>query len=142
YLGLFFYRGVWCGQCRKHLNSYQPRIAELERLGAFVVAASVNSREAVAKMMEENGITAIPMAYGVTDEQVAPFQPLFVDDPERGHYFEPMEFLTTQDGTIFGSIYTSGAVGRMGVDEVLDSLKRREARRAETEGAPTVAARL
>ena len=135
YLALFFYRGVWCGMCRKHLASYQPRIAELKSLGADVVVASVNTREAVIKMTEENGLGAIPMAYGVTDEDVAAFHPLFVDEPERGHYIEPMELLVAQDGIIFGSMYTSGSVGRMGVEEVLDSLRRREGRRIDLESA-------
>jgi len=44
-----------------------------------------------------------------------------------------MEFIVLRNGTIFGSMYASGPVGRMGVEEVLNSIKSREHRRLESE---------
>jgi hypothetical protein len=44
-----------------------------------------------------------------------------------------MEFMLLRNGTIFGSMYASGPVGRMGADEVINSIKGRERRRLEAE---------
>ncbi len=94
-----------------------------------VVAASVEDRESTAKMAEENGLT-MPVGYGVTDDQLAAFDPWYGDD-HHGHYIQPMEFLVTRGGSIFGAMYATGPIGRMMVDEVLFSVRGRERRRLE-----------
>jgi hypothetical protein len=40
-----------------------------------------------------------------------------------------MEFLISRGGNIFGAMYATGPIGRMGVDEVINSVTGREARR-------------
>jgi len=45
---------------------------------------------------------------------------------QTGHYPQPMEFLVLRGGTLFGTLYASGPVGRMHVDEVLTSISGRE----------------
>ena len=129
YLALLFYRGTWCPYCRRQLQSYQANLDELETLGVSVVAASVDPREPVAEMVEALGLT-YPVAFGVTDAEVADFDPWFGDD-NHGHYVQPMELLVLRGGTVFGAMYASGPVGRMAVDEVLNSVRGRERRRLE-----------
>jgi len=133
YFALLFYRGHWCTQCRSHLASYQARLGELEALGIGVVAASVDSREQTAALVDALGLT-FPVAYGVTSEQVAPFDPWWGDD-DHGRYIQPMEFLVQQDGTIVGSMYGSGAIGRIAAEAVLFTVSNRDRRAAEIAAA-------
>ena len=134
YLALIFFRGSWCPYCRRQLESYQQHLTELGELGVTVVAATVEPLDVARSLVEQLNLT-YPMAYGVTDEDVAALDPWFGDD-HHGHYVQPMELLVLRGGTIFGSIYASGPVGRMGVDEVLNSVRGRERRRLEGASAP------
>ena len=113
------------------MASYQAKLDELTALEATVVAVSVEDLESTKEMAEKNGLT-FPVAYGLTEEQVAAYHPLPHED-HHGRHLQPMEFMVLRNGTIFGSMYASGPVGRMGVEEVLNSIKSRERRRLESE---------
>lgn len=102
-------------------------MSELEDLGAMVVAATVDDRGSTIAMAHENGLT-LPIAYGLEEALLQKFDPWWAED-HHGHYPQPMEFMVLRGGTIFGSMYASGPVGRMQVDEVLASLRGRERRR-------------
>jgi len=140
YLALLFFRGTWCPYCKRQLASYQEHVEELEQLGVTVVAASVDPIEAVKEMVELLGLT-YRVAYGVTDADVAEFDPWFGDD-NHGHYIQPMELLVLRGGALFGAMYASGPIGRMSVEEVLNAVRGRERRRLEQQaqaGTPTSA---
>ena len=47
--------------------------------------------------------------------------------------FQPVEFLLGRGGTVLGSIYASGPVGRMGADEAIRQITNRERRRQREE---------
>ncbi len=104
-------------------------MSELTALGVTVLAASVDPLEPTREMVDSLGLT-YPVAYGVTEEDVADFDPWWGND-NHGHYIQPMELLVLQGGIVFGSIYASGPVGRMGVEEVLNAVRSRERRRLE-----------
>ena len=127
YLALLFYRGTWCPYCKRQLASYQAKLGELESAGVTVVAAAVDPLAQTKEMVESLGLT-FPVAYGVTDADVAEYSPWFGDD-QHGHYIQPMELIVLRGGTVFGSMYASGPVGRIGVEEVLDAVRSREGRR-------------
>ena len=127
YLALLFYRGTWCPYCKRQLASYQAKQGELESAGVTVVAAAVDPLAQTKEMVESLGLT-FPVAYGVTDADVTEYGPWFGDD-QHGHYIQPMELIVLRGGTVFGSMYASGPVGRIGVEEVLDAVQSREGRR-------------
>ena len=52
----------------------------------------------------------------------------------RGGYVQPAEFLLGRGGVVLGSMYASGPVGRMAVEEVIHSITSRENRRRQEEG--------
>jgi len=133
YFALLFYRGYWCTQCRMHLASYQAQLKDLEDLGISVVAASIDSKEETAKLADSLGLT-FPIGYGVRAEQVTAFDPWWGDD-EHGRYIQPMEFLVEQGGAIVGSMYGSGAIGRIAAEAVLFTVKNRDRRAAEGRAA-------
>lgn len=103
---------------------------ELEALGATIIAASVDSLEN-AQEVAGKGLT-FPVAYGVTQAQSELIGSWWSED--RGGYIQPAEFLIGRGGVVLGSIYASGPVGRMGADEALRQITRRESTRKEQEG--------
>ncbi len=134
YLALLVYRGHWCPYCRRQLASYQANLDELAALGVIVVAASVDALEPTQELVDALGLT-FPVAYGLTESDVAGFDPWWAED-QHGRYIQPMELLVLRGGTVFGSMYATGPIGRMAVDEVLASVRGRERRRLEAEQAP------
>ncbi len=102
------------------MASYEAKKGELASLEATVLAATSDDKESTIKMAEEYGLT-MPIAYGVTDEMVAGFDPWFGDD-HHGHYIQPMEFLLGRGGAVYGAMYATGPIGRMAVDEAINGL--------------------
>ena len=80
-----------------------------------------------------NGGLTFPVAYGTTREESELFGAWW--EGERG-FMQPAEFLLGRGGVVLGSMYASGPVGRMGVDEVVRLITTRERRRRE-QGAST-----
>ena len=95
-------------------------------MGASVVAVSADSLEHAEKMQRESG-AQFPIAYGVAREEVEALGAWWSED--RGGFVQPTEFLLSRGGVIFGSLYASGPVGRMSVDEALYAIRSRERRR-------------
>ena len=92
-----------------------------------VIGATVEDRETAARTAEDEGLT-FPIAYGVTEESVAALAPWWTEDDRHGRYLQPMEFLLGR-GVVLGSMYASGPVGRMAVEEALAMIRNRENRR-------------
>ena len=113
------------------MAEYEAAKSELEALGVTVIGASVDDVEH-AKEMADKGLT-FPMAYGVTREESEAFGAWWSDD--RGGYIQPAEFLIGRGGVVLGSMYASGPVGRMRVDEVVRQITNRERRRTQEEAA-------
>ena len=113
------------------MAEYEAAKGELEALGVTVIGASVDDLEH-AKEMVDKGLT-FPMAYGVTREESEAFGAWWSDD--RGGYIQPAEFLVGRGGVVLGSMYASGPVGRMRVDEVIRQITNRERRRTQEEAA-------
>ena len=109
------------------MASYQRKLDELGELGATVIGATVEDRDTATRMAEEVGLT-FPIAYGLTEEGVSGLAPWWADD-RHGRYLQPMEFIILRRGIVFCSMYASGPIGRMAVDEVIDLLRRRESGR-------------
>ena len=108
------------------MAAFQASLDALGELGVTVVAATVDDREAVSAMVQEEGLS-FPVAYGVTAESVAPLDPWWTEDNRHGRYLQPMEFLVRRD-TVLGSMYASGPIGRMGVEQALAFITSRERR--------------
>ena len=108
------------------MATYQRSLDELDQLGVSVIGATVEDRETAARMAEEESLT-FPIAYGVNEESVESLAPWWAEDKLRGHYLQPMEFLVRR-GIVFGSMYASGPIGRMGVRQAMAFIKYRESR--------------
>jgi peroxiredoxin len=102
----------------------------LEALEATIIAVSADDEEH-GKEMADKGLT-FPVAYGVTREESESFGAWWSED--RGGYIQPAEFLIGRGGVVLGAMYASGPVGRMGADEAMRLITRREQTRKEQEG--------
>ena len=71
------------------------------------------------------------MAYGATKADSDLIGAWWSED--RDGYIQPAEFLLGRGGTILGAMYASGPVGRMGADEAIPLITRRENIRREEE---------
>ena len=108
------------------MAEWEEKSEELESLGCSVVAVSADSLEHAEKMQRESG-AKFPIAYGVTREEAEALGAWWSDD--RGGFVQPTEFLLGRGGTVLGSLYASGPVGRMSADEALYAIRNRERRR-------------
>ena len=103
----------------------------MEALEATIIVASVDDQEHAQEMVDK-GFT-FKMAYGVTQDESQTFGAWWSED--RDGYIQPAEFLIGRGGVVLGSIYASGPVGRMGADEAIRLITRRESMRKEQEGS-------
>ena len=101
---------------------------ELEKLGVYVIGATIEGRDTATQMAEQEGIT-FPLAYGVTPESIGPLYPLWGEEKGLGKFVEPMEFLV-RGNFVIGAMYASGPIGRMDVDQLVHFIKLREKTRA------------
>ncbi len=92
------------------------------------MAATSDHEDDVSVMMKELGLT-FPVAYGVNDSDFAGLGAWWNED-HHGYYIQPTELLISRGGVIFGSLYASGPVGRMAVDEVMTAIRSRESTRS------------
>ena len=89
----------------------------MEPLEATIIVASLDDEEHAQEMVDKG--FSFKMAYGVSKEESDAFGAWWSED--RG-------------GVVLGSTYASGPVGRMGADEALRQITRRESTRKEQEG--------
>lgn len=84
-------------------------------------AASSDQKEQ-AQTVVDQGIT-FHIAYGITKNDCDLFGGWW--NESRG-YVQPSEFILEQNGTVLGSMYASGPLGRMEAAEVVRFLTNRE----------------
>lgn len=77
-------------------------------------------------MRDELRLT-FPVAYNVNETDFEPLGAWWTTD-HHGRYMQPLELLISRGGVVFGSMYASGPVGRMSVEEVLVAIRSREQR--------------
>ena len=90
----------------------------------------MDSLEHAKEVVEKNGLT-FTMAYGATKADGEAIGAWWSED--RDGYIQPAEFLLGRGGVVLGSMYASGPVGRMGADEAVRLINRRESMRKEQE---------
>ena len=95
-----------------------------------IIGASVEPKEVVEEMATKSGVN-FPMAYGVTREQADILGSWWSD--ERGGYIQPTELLLGRGGTVLGSMYASGPVGRVSPDEAVYFIQGRERARLRSQ---------
>lgn len=116
---VLFYRGVWCGYCRRQLADFQQHLAEIERRNGAVVAISVDSAADARKMVEHGQIT-YPVAYGADAIDVASRIGCFYEANDR--FLQKTAFVLRPGGEIARASYSTGPTGALTSADTLYSL--------------------
>ncbi len=117
------------------MAAYEAAKPELDALGATVIAVSSDTEEQ-AQEVKSRGLT-FPIAYGASQADADTIGAWWAppsNETGRAGFIQPAEFLLGRGGVVLGSMYASGPVGRMGVDEVIHAITSRENRRRQEEG--------
>jgi len=125
---ILFYRGAWCPFCQTQLKSFQSGLEKLAEEGIGVLAASVDSLEDAQKTQKETG-AEFPIAYGLPVEETAKTIGAFYDanPADKALYIQATGFVLNPDGKVMVSVYSSGAIGRLGWQDVLGLVKHLKA---------------
>ncbi|MBI4340050.1 MAG: redoxin domain-containing protein [Chloroflexi bacterium] len=116
----------------RQLAAYEAQKATLEKMGCAILVASVDTEEQARKVVGSQGLT-YPVAYGCTREDADLIGAWWGQHPPDGEHIQPAEFLLGRGGTVLASMYASGQVGRMAVDEVIHFIEGRERSRLRQE---------
>jgi len=105
------------------LAGYGEHKAELDALGAKVVAASVDSLDDARKVAND---VSYPVGYGVTRDIADQIGAWW---EERRGFIQPAEFIVGADGKIVMSSYSSGPLARMDAADAVKLIKLYESRK-------------
>ncbi len=121
---ILFYRGHWCPYCQAQLTSYQMALGKLEKEGIGVIAASVDEEEQSAGTIQSLGLT-YPIAHGLPVIETAQATGAFYDgeSTHRAPYLQSTGFILGPDRRILLAVYSSGAMGRLGWQDVIAMVK-------------------
>ena len=95
------------------MAGFGKEFAELQRLGAGVVAASTDPLDKAKEVAAE---LPFPVAYGVTREQADAMGAWW---EERRGIVQPSEFVLDAGGKVRSSTYSSGPIGRVEAADVV-----------------------
>jgi len=116
---LLFYRGHWCPYCRQQLLDFQRESAQLNELGAEVVALSVDSLEQAQQTAERHRLT-FPVLYGLDAREVA--KQIGASINEGPLYLQATDLCFVPMARLL-SDYSSSAIGRLVAADTINILK-------------------
>jgi peroxiredoxin len=102
------------------LAGFEQAKQDLERVGARVVAASVDPLDKAKEVAAE---LSYPMAYGVTRADADRIGGWW---EERRSIIQPSQFVVGADGKVIASTYSSGPIGRIEPGDVVKLIEFRE----------------
>lgn len=118
-----FYRGLHCPVCRRQLKELDERLAELRAVGVGrVVAASMESEERSEQVVARWGLSSLPVAWGLTEQQAREwglFISTAIKEGEPSVFSEPGMFILDSDGTVYWSNVASMPFGRPPLDDII-----------------------
>ena len=122
---IVFFRGLHCPVCRAQLSELERRLDEFEHRGIELIVVSGETRERTTELAQEWGLEHLPLAYGLTEDQMRAWG-LFVshgiNDGEPALFNEPGLFLISPDQTVYYESILSMPVGRPRVDDLLGGI--------------------
>lgn len=124
---LVFYRGWHCPQCQKQLTELDGILGSFAQAGvSSVVAISGDDEERAGRTVKEWELTALPVAHGLTTEQMREWG-LYVSrgvkEPEPEEFSEPGLFLVRPDRTLYSAHVQSTPFARPHLSNLLHAVE-------------------
>jgi peroxiredoxin len=113
---VLIYRGAWCPYCQAQLGGFQRASEKLAQAGIKVVALSVDDEATTVGTIEKFKL-GFPVGHSADADTVASITGAYTN--ESPHYLQSTGFLLAPDGKILNAVYSSGAIGRLVVDDVI-----------------------
>jgi peroxiredoxin len=114
------YRGSWCPYCNAQLASFSRASEALAGVGAKVVALSVDDEATAAALVDKHRLS-FPIGHSADADKVSDLTGAYLnDDP---HYLQSTGFVLAPDGSVLTAVYSSAAIGRLVVDDVLGFIR-------------------
>jgi len=117
---VLIYRGSWCPYCNAQLASFSRAAERLADVGAKVVALSVDDEASAAEIVAKHKLP-FPVGHSADAQKVAAATGAYVNDDPR--YLQSTGFLLAPDGTVLTAVYSSAAIGRLTVDDVVGFIR-------------------
>jgi peroxiredoxin len=112
---ILFNRGSWCPYCNAQLRAFQRNAAKLEGLDIKVVSLSVDDEDAARELIAKHGLT-FPVGHSADAVAIHEATGAFINaDPV---YLQSTGFVLDPEGRVVVSVYSSGAIGRLGSEDV------------------------
>ena len=113
-------RGAWCPFCVTQLRGFQAGLSRLTQEGIGIVSLSTDAREAASSAVAENKIE-FAVGYGASVDAVADALGVYYE-PRPAHvapHLQSAGFVLGPGGKVLNALYSSGAIGRLGWQDVL-----------------------
>jgi peroxiredoxin len=110
YAVVLLFRGSWCPYCNAQLRAFERA---RDRLGARVVAVSVDDEPTTQALIDKHGLS-FPVAHSADAAALHETLGAFV----TGDHLESTGFVLDPDGRVSVSVNSSGAIGRLVPDDV------------------------
>jgi peroxiredoxin len=117
---VLIYRGAWCPYCNAQLAAFSRAAETLAQVGVQVVAMSVDDEATTAELVAKHRL-GFPVGYGVDPEKISAATGAYVNDEPR--YLQSTGFVLAPDGTVLTAVYSSAAIGRLVVDDVVGFIR-------------------
>ncbi|QOZ75253.1 peroxiredoxin [Bradyrhizobium sp. CCBAU 53351] len=113
---VLMYRGSWCPYCNAQLAAFARAKEKLDELGIRVVAMSVDDKIDASTLVEKHRLN-FPVGYRVDAEAIAATTGAYINEGPR--YLQSTGFVLDPGGRVITAVYSSGAIGRLVVEDVI-----------------------
>ena len=113
---ILFYRGSWCPYCNAQLASFGRAHQALQEADIKVIALSVDDETTSAALVAKHRLP-FPVGHSADAAELAAATGAFMNDEPP--YLQSTGFVLAPDGTVLTAVYSSGAIGRLVVDDVV-----------------------
>lgn len=117
---VLLYRGAWCPYCNAQLRAFQRSLDQLAEQDVTVAAVSVDDEATTQNLITRHGLQ-FPVGHSADGRAVAAATGAFIsDDPV---FLQSTGFVLDPAGRVVVSVYSSGAIGRLGPEDVIGMIR-------------------
>ena len=117
---VLIYRGSWCPYCNAQLASFSRARDTLAELGAQVVALSVDDEATTSQLVAKHKL-GFPIGHSADARAVAALTGAYLND--KPLFLQSTGFVLAPDGAVITAVYSSAAIGRLVVDDVIGFIR-------------------